>query len=148
MMSILGKLCLPNEQKMNGSRKYTMFPTGDILRHILSFTEDYLFIAPVCRAFRAACPSTVSRYAFITTAAMMDYAYMYCVPDALMQHITKDCHLEALVRAIQLKMTTKYVCRYAAKDGNLRMLQWARKNGYPWDWTCAYAARNNHLHVL
>ena len=37
----------------------------------------------------------------------------------------------------------------AAKSGNLRIFQWARENGCPWDEaTCSFAAREGHLHIL
>jgi hypothetical protein len=40
-------------------------------------------------------------------------------------------------------------CSYAAKNGHLEVLKWARLNGCPWDeWTCASAAENGHLEVL
>jgi hypothetical protein len=40
-------------------------------------------------------------------------------------------------------------CAGAAYGGNLKVLQWARENGYPWDsTTCANAAAGGHLHVL
>jgi len=40
-------------------------------------------------------------------------------------------------------------CSFAAKNGHLAVLQWARANGCPWDEdTCAYAAMNGHLAVL
>ena len=48
------------------------------------------------------------------------------------------------------------ICKYAASDGHLDVLQWARARGYPWgrrEWsriagTCAWAAQNGHLAVL
>jgi hypothetical protein len=40
-------------------------------------------------------------------------------------------------------------CAGAAYGGILKVLQWARENGYPWDsTTCANAATGDHLHVL
>jgi hypothetical protein len=40
-------------------------------------------------------------------------------------------------------------CCYAAAHGHLEFLQWARENGCPWDeWTCSNAALNGHLKVL
>ena len=48
------------------------------------------------------------------------------------------------------------ICKCAASDGHLAVLQWARARGYPWGrikWTriagtCAWAANNGHLAVL
>ena len=41
------------------------------------------------------------------------------------------------------------ICKYAASDGHLAVLQWARAHGCPWDErTCEYAAKNGHLAVL
>src|SRR2546427_226255 len=42
-----------------------------------------------------------------------------------------------------------YICTYAAMNGHLEILKWARENGCKWEtWTCAYAAKNGHLEVL
>ena len=41
------------------------------------------------------------------------------------------------------------VCAKAARDGHLKVLQWARENGCEWDSdTCSEAARGGHLEVL
>jgi hypothetical protein len=41
------------------------------------------------------------------------------------------------------------LCIWAAENGRLDVLQWARANGCPWnEWACACAAENGHLHVL
>ncbi len=41
------------------------------------------------------------------------------------------------------------VCEYAALNGHLSVLQWARENGCEWNSnTCAFAAKNGHLSVL
>merc|ERR1711904_264377 len=38
---------------------------------------------------------------------------------------------------------------WAAENGHLKVLQWARANGCPWDkWTCSKAALKGHLEVL
>ena len=43
----------------------------------------------------------------------------------------------------------KFLCEYAAQEGHLGVLRWARQNGCPWnEETCAYAARGGHLEVL
>ena len=40
-------------------------------------------------------------------------------------------------------------CAYAAQNGHLEVLQWARQNGCEWtSLTCTYAAENGHLEVL
>jgi len=40
-------------------------------------------------------------------------------------------------------------CAYAAKNGHLEVLKWARENGCEWDSsTCAWAAEHGHLEVL
>ena len=40
-------------------------------------------------------------------------------------------------------------CARVARGGNLKVLQWVRKNGYPWDeQTCSAAALGGHLEVL
>jgi hypothetical protein len=41
------------------------------------------------------------------------------------------------------------ICATVARHGALASLQWARANGYQWDWrTCSCAARGGHLAVL
>ena len=41
------------------------------------------------------------------------------------------------------------LCEYAASGGHLSVLEWARREGYPWnEWTCRLAAESGHLHVL
>jgi phosphoserine aminotransferase len=40
-------------------------------------------------------------------------------------------------------------CSYAAENGNLEVLKWARENGCEWESnTCSCAAWNGHLEVL
>ena len=40
-------------------------------------------------------------------------------------------------------------CAFAAKEGQLEVLQWLRRNGCPWDqFTCSFAARAGQLEVL
>ncbi|MFO7871231.1 MAG: DNA gyrase subunit A [Kiritimatiellia bacterium] len=40
-------------------------------------------------------------------------------------------------------------CEYAAKEGHLDILKWARDNGAPWNEnTCRYAAKEGHLDIL
>ena len=40
-------------------------------------------------------------------------------------------------------------CAYAAKHGNLELLQWVRANGAPWgEYTCWYAAFKGHVEIL
>ena len=41
------------------------------------------------------------------------------------------------------------ICHKSAKHGSLKVLQWARANGCPWDErTCISAAEGGHLHIL
>ena len=41
------------------------------------------------------------------------------------------------------------ICDVAAKNGHLKCLKWARRNGYRWDEeTCAFAAKYGHLDCL
>ena len=48
-----------------------------------------------------------------------------------------------------LDVNSEYTCAYAASNNHLEVLKWARENGCPWnDWTCLYAAQNGHLEVL
>ena len=43
----------------------------------------------------------------------------------------------------------EWLCMFAARSGQLEVLQWARANGCPWDrWTCTAAAKGGHLEVL
>ena len=48
-----------------------------------------------------------------------------------------------------LDVKSEWTCIYAAQNGHLEVLKWARENGCPWDEdTCVYAAENGHLEVL
>jgi len=39
----------------------------------------------------------------------------------------------------------EWTCAYASREGNLEMLQWARKNGCPWNaYTYTYAVNGRH----
>ena len=43
----------------------------------------------------------------------------------------------------------KITCMFAAKEGHLEVLQWARANGCPWHkFTCRWAAELGHLEIL
>lgn len=45
--------------------------------------------------------------------------------------------------------TSDTYCDYAAKSGNLALLQWLLANGCPWsENTCFMAAQYGHLHIL
>ena len=42
-----------------------------------------------------------------------------------------------------------WTCNYAAENGYLDVVKWARENGSKWDLdVCTYAALNGHLDVL
>ena len=42
-----------------------------------------------------------------------------------------------------------YTCSFAALNGHLEVLKWARENACPWDsYTCSYAVANGQLEVL
>jgi len=50
---------------------------------------------------------------------------------------------------IWLSMGCDERCAYDAEGGHLRLLQWAREHGCPWNfWTPTLAARGGHLAVL
>ena len=56
---------------------------------------------------------------------------------------------EAVKRVPDKRVQPRFTCMYAARDGHLEVLKWARRNGCPWDEkTCAEAARGGHLEVL
>ena len=53
---------------------------------------------------------------------------------------------EAVKRVPDTRVVPKSTCMYAARDGYLEVLQWARQNGCPWDVeTCYQAAQGGHL---
>ena len=40
-------------------------------------------------------------------------------------------------------------CAFAAENGHLHVLRWARENGCPWDEnTCAFAKAYNHVDIV
>ena len=56
---------------------------------------------------------------------------------------------EAVKRVPDTRVVPRSTCTYAARDGHLEVLRWARRNGCPWDWrTCSAAATGGHLEVL
>ncbi len=65
-------------------------------------------------------------------------------------YAASDGHLDVLqwARAREYPWDEE-TCRDAAGGGHLAVLQWARAQGCHWDrWTCAYAAKNGQLAVL
>lgn len=51
--------------------------------------------------------------------------------------------------AQNLPSRSSAICSYAARQGRLDMLQWARKRGYDWNyWVYIEAAQNGHVDVL
>jgi len=47
------------------------------------------------------------------------------------------------------KPSRKKLTTVAARNGHLKLLQWAREHGCPWnEWTCWKAAEGGHLEVL
>src|SRR4051812_5093758 len=49
----------------------------------------------------------------------------------------------------QTREQARAFCYFAALDGSLNLIKWARINGCPWDaYTCANAARGGHLEAL
>jgi hypothetical protein len=54
-----------------------------------------------------------------------------------------------LVRQVTKWREPKNLCNFAGQYGHLEVLQWARRNGCPWDErTCYWAAKGGHLEVL
>jgi hypothetical protein len=54
-----------------------------------------------------------------------------------------------LARSVSNWVEPENWCDFAAKNGHLKVLQWARANGCDWThWTCDWAAKNGHLEVL
>lgn len=48
------------------------------------------------------------------------------------------------------KNSRRNLCLFAASNGHLSLLKWARQNKCPWGgkMTCVHAAKNGHLHIL
>ena len=60
----------------------------------------------------------------------------------------KTCR-EAVKRVPDTRVVPRSTCTYAARDGHLEVLRWARRNGCPWnEWTISAAAREGHLETL
>ena len=68
--------------------------------------------------------------------------------DAAVSAARAEMVLDCLEGSDRVKFESE-ICKYAAWDGHLAVLQWARAQGCPWyEWTCAEAAKNGHLAVL
>merc|ERR1719443_954090 len=69
-------------------------------------------------------------------------------PDAAASVARAEMALAALEGPAQSEFESG-LCAYAAMNGHLEVLQWARAHGCPWNTsTCAEAAENGHLEVL
>ena len=63
--------------------------------------------------------------------------------------IAKAGNLEVLKWAVRNGWPSHATCVGAAGGGHLEVLKWARENGCPWnEFTCAHAAEGDHLEVL
>ena len=46
-------------------------------------------------------------------------------------------------------LSSTLACQWAARGGHLKVLQWLRANGCPWDYgTCYWAVEEGHVEVL
>jgi hypothetical protein len=111
----------------------------DMLKCIVDHVDpDALFpLAATCRALRAAvadhCPAAPNGK---RTHTSMEFAYGHTVA------------LASWARANGCQWD-RDTCTYAARNGQLHVLQWARAHECPWDSdTCAESAANGHLHIL
>jgi hypothetical protein len=60
-------------------------------------------------------------------------------------------HISVLQWLIENRYTCldAQICAYAAMNGQLELMKWARQNDCPWDmWTCTYAQVWDHRDIL
>ena len=51
--------------------------------------------------------------------------------------------------AEEVELNDRWTCAMAARSGDVRLLKWARANGYPWgEDVCSFAASSGHVEVL
>jgi hypothetical protein len=70
-----------------------------------------------------------------TTAAEVDWALGFgCLTcSELSEVLAAGGCVAALARAVERGAPMTFVCDVAAKEGRMEVLQWARKNGCPWN---------------
>ncbi|SHO33500.1 Pseudo ankyrin repeat-like [Cedratvirus A11] len=120
-----------------------------IYKIIFSFSEGYNFLnGQVCFEFRQLVPKV----------DYLEYLDQLCKDGRTTQvpPLTKktvklaiDRDLLDLLQSCMDFVPEKFICNMAAEKGSLKVLQWARTKGYPWNArTCALAARCGHLEIL
>jgi hypothetical protein len=102
------------------------------------------------------CPDTsqiVASYAF-SVPLKPDDVYFLTGKWTEIRNVMNYAAANGLLNVIKWARHYKYpwhewTCECAAKGGHLEVLKWARTNYCPWDkWTCANAAEGGHLEVL
>ncbi|CAM9272738.1 unnamed protein product [Ectocarpus sp. 12 AP-2014] len=132
----------------------------DIMRYLAKFVDQdqYLFIAPVSKAFRRAWGprATVTRPVVADTSVTQ---LTYCLELGLPSTIRQATICNAAARFGRLHLLklaqesacgwTPATCAQAARGGHLETLQWLRAEGCDWDEkTCQLAVLGGHFRVL
>lgn len=140
----------------------------DIIADVLAFCplNEFLILAGVSKVWKAAWINTdrpkktgvlVGASILLGSAEWMIYDPFF--KQAASRHGGMAClaaklgNLEGLKAAVKVpRFDQDYspqLTRYAARSGNLEMLQWLRANGCPWDKeTTLAAAEGGHLEIL
>jgi hypothetical protein len=87
---------------------------------------------------------------YFTSKSLRGYKISLCKKREACAYAAREGHLELLKWARENGCDwDSRTCANAAEGGHLELLKWARENGCPWDWrTCADAAREGHLELL
>nr|WIL04759.1 ankyrin repeat-containing protein [Cedratvirus duvanny] len=119
----------------------------ELLVLIFFFSEGYNFInRQVCFDFRRII-KPVEHLVYLDQL-LKDNRKPNLQPSKELAKIALDRGLLHLLQACK-EFVPKNVCTIAAKNGQLKVLQWARANGYSWNEdTCVYAAKEGHLEIL
>nr|WIL04146.1 ankyrin repeat-containing protein [Cedratvirus lena] len=120
----------------------------ELLVLVFSFSQGYNFVnRQVCFDFRRMI-KPVEHSVYLDQLLKDDRKPSGFQPSKELARIALDRGLLYLLQACK-DFVPENVCKIAAKNGYLKILQWARTNGYSWDEeTCVYAAKGGHLEVL
>jgi hypothetical protein len=98
------------------------------------------------------CPDTSQ--IVLSYALTLNDVYFFNKEWAKIDHVTNYAAGNGLLDLLQWarehrRCWNEWTCAQAAEKGHLEVLQWARENGCPWDSrTCSYAASGGHLEIL
>ena len=158
-------LCLTQEVKVGDGINMVALPadvleSADILNTVLGFVGPgvYRYVGAVNRTFRQTYKDIHKHKSHLTEAekavASVARATIYLQEKGPKQWVCRLAAKSGELKVLQLARANgcpwdEFTCHSAASCGHLEILQWARANGCPWDkLTCSIAARCGHFENL